>query len=134
MIYNIHKLSYDLKHILSELTAPTKCSYTIKELFLLKNHQKDLEYSCFTYEYSCFTYILINILKIIFLVNTWYNSWLVPSSEKRLIDWCLIPTLAVFELYRGMNKLYILDTSSEKLFLQWYNSFVFKKRIFFLPF
>jgi len=24
-----------------------------------------------------------------------------------LIDWCLTPTLAVFQLYRGMNKLYI---------------------------
>ena len=26
------------------------------------------------------------------------------------IDWCLTSTLAVFQLYRGVNKLYILDT------------------------
>jgi len=27
-----------------------------------------------------------------------------------LIDWCLAPTLAVFQIHRGVNKLYILDT------------------------
>jgi len=27
-----------------------------------------------------------------------------------LIDWCLPPTLTVFQLYRGVNKFYILDT------------------------
>jgi hypothetical protein len=27
-----------------------------------------------------------------------------------LIDWCLMPTLAVFQLYRGVNKFYMLDT------------------------
>jgi hypothetical protein len=25
-------------------------------------------------------------------------------GESWLIDWCLMPTLAVFQLYRGMNK------------------------------
>jgi hypothetical protein len=27
-----------------------------------------------------------------------------------LIDWCLTPTLAVFQLYRGVNTFYILET------------------------
>jgi len=26
-----------------------------------------------------------------------------------MIDWCLTPTLAVFQLYRGVNKFYILN-------------------------
>jgi hypothetical protein len=24
-----------------------------------------------------------------------------------LIDWCLMPTLAIFQLYRGMNKFHV---------------------------
>jgi len=24
-----------------------------------------------------------------------------------MIDWCLTPTLAIFQLYRGMNKFYV---------------------------
>jgi len=28
-----------------------------------------------------------------------------------LIDWCFTPTLAIFQLYRGVNKVYVsLDT------------------------
>ena len=30
------------------------------------------------------------------------------SYRKRLIDWCLTPTLAVFQLYRGVHKSYLL--------------------------
>ena len=33
----------------------------------------------------------------------------------RLIDWCLMPTLAAFQLYRGMNIFYILNREREKL-------------------
>jgi len=30
-----------------------------------------------------------------------------------LIDWCLTPTLAIFQLYRGVNKFYVnLDHAS----------------------
>jgi len=32
-------------------------------------------------------------------------------KKERLIDWCLTPTLAIFQLYRGVNKFYVsLDT------------------------
>jgi len=27
-------------------------------------------------------------------------------NDYQLIDWCLTPTLAIFQLYRGMNKFY----------------------------
>ena len=36
---------------------------------------------------------------------------ILTSLDHRLIDWCLMPTLALFQLYCGMNKCYInLDT------------------------
>jgi len=27
-----------------------------------------------------------------------------------MIDWCFTPTVALFQLYRGVNKFYILDS------------------------
>jgi hypothetical protein len=36
---------------------------------------------------------------------------ILTSLDNRLIDWCLMPTSALFQLYCGMNKCYInLDT------------------------
>ena len=37
-----------------------------------------------------------------------YSLWKVYSITRWLIAWFLTPTLAVFQLYRGVNKLYIV--------------------------
>jgi hypothetical protein len=45
----------------------------------------------------CFS-ITVCFIYFIFVYNG--NS----QEQRGLIDWCLTPTLAIFQLYRGMNK------------------------------
>ena len=46
----------------------------------------------------------LNFLFIIQNLKVWIlSSWLIDW----LIDWCLTPTLAIFQLYRGVNKFYL---------------------------
>ena len=42
--------------------------------------------------------ILLQLSTLFFKID-WLIDW--------LIDWCLTPTLAIFQLYRGVNKFYI---------------------------
>ena len=35
------------------------------------------------------------------------NTSMLIETEERMIDWCLMLTKAVFQLYRGVNKFYI---------------------------
>jgi len=43
-----------------------------------------------------------------------------------LIDWCLTPTLSVFQLYHGVNKLYKLISITTSLEVQFANVLEYK--------
>jgi hypothetical protein len=40
------------------------------------------------------------------------NCCIIGSFKESLIDWCLIPTLAVFQLYRGMDTFYLIQDTN----------------------
>jgi hypothetical protein len=37
----------------------------------------------------------------------YYNQLFINSGKSLMIGWCLTPTLAIFQLYRGVNSLQI---------------------------
>jgi len=38
------------------------------------------------------------------------RTYSVKQKKNELIDWCLTPTLAVFQLYHGVNKINVILT------------------------
>ena len=48
------------------------------------------------------------------MIKSKINKERQTGDHRIMIDWCLTPTLAVFLLYRGENKLYILNYITPK--------------------
>ena len=51
--------------------------------------------------HHCLSFLFIIQNLKVWILSSWLIDW--------LIDWCLTPTLAIFQLYRGVNKFYLIS-------------------------